>query len=98
MYASVKGILWNLFLAVIPMALGYAAATLGQRMGGKRHRWGWLLLAPLLALWLIFLPNSCCLFTEPRHFFMAVEHDALWTRARHDPMVAMRLAITGGVA
>src|SRR5712692_8016700 len=89
MLAKITWILWNLFLAVTPVALGYAAAELGRRVTQPRRRWLWFLLGPVLALWLIFLPNSCYLFTEPRHFFMAVEHDALWTRARHEPAVAM---------
>ncbi len=98
MYSSVSWILRNLFLAVIPVALGYAAASLGPRSRQKQHWRLWLVLAPVLALWLIFLPNSCYLFTEPRHFFMAMERHALWTRARHEPAVAMRLALTGAVA
>ena len=49
-------------------------------------------------LWIIFLPNSCYLFTESRHLFQAVEHEALWTRARHEPSIAIRLALGGAVA
>lgn len=98
MYTSPNGIVWNLFLAIIPAALGYAAGALGRRAIQPGSRWLWLLLAPMLALWLIFLPNSCYLFTEARHFLTAVERDALWTRARHEREVAMQLALAGSVA
>jgi uncharacterized membrane protein len=98
MYSSVTWILWNLLLALIPVGLGYAAAWLGQRAIGDRASGVWLVLVPLLALWLVFLPNSCYLFTESRHLFSTLERDAMWTRARHEPAVAMRLAIGGAVA
>jgi len=98
MYASVRWIMWNLFLAAIPVVLGYAAAWLGTRATGKRSWSIWIVLAPVLLLWLIFLPNSCYLFTESRHLFQAVEHEALWTRARHEPAIAMQLAFGGAVA
>jgi len=97
MFAHFSWILWNLFLAAIPVALGYAAAGIGRQITWRRP-WLWLALAPLLALWLIFLPNSCYLFTEPRHLFDAMERYGLWTRARHDPGAAMGLALRAGVA
>src|SRR5262245_53920983 len=83
--------LWNVFLAVIPVGLAYAAAGLMHLTTRRRAPWLWLAVAPVLALWLIFLPNSCYLFTEPRHLLKAVEHDNLWTRARTDPSAALRL-------
>src|SRR5262249_9707327 len=98
MYASIRWIIWNLFLAAIPVALGYLAAWLGARATHKSSRVIWLVLAPVLLLWLIFLPNSCYLFTESRHLLQAVEHESLWTRARHEPAVAMRLAFGSAVA
>ena len=92
MFAHFSWILWNLFLAAIPVALGYAAAGIGRQITWRRP-WLWLALAPLLALWLIFLPNSCYLFTEPRHLLKAVEHDDLWSRARSDADAALRLTL-----
>jgi uncharacterized membrane protein len=85
--------LWNLFLAVIPVGLAYAAAGLTHLMTRRRAPWLWLAVAPVLALWLIFLPNSCYLFTEPRHLLKAVEHDNLWSRARMDADAALRLTL-----
>jgi uncharacterized membrane protein len=91
-------ITWNLFLAVVPVALGYTAAALGRRMLGGRERWLWLALAPLLAVWLIFLPNACYLFTEPRHLLTEVENQELWTRSRQEPAAAVRLALWTAIA
>lgn len=98
MFARFSWILWNLFLASIPVALGYAIAGLGRQIAWRRQRWLWVALVPLLALWLIFLPNSCYLFTELRHLFTAIEKYNLWTRARSDPGAAMGLALRLGVA
>jgi uncharacterized membrane protein len=98
MYSSLNWILWNLSLALIPVALGNAVAGIGQQVIRKPLTWLWLVLAPLLVFWLVFLPNTCYLFTESRHLFFAVEREALWTRARHEPAIAMRLFTGGAVA
>jgi uncharacterized membrane protein len=98
MIEFLRGMLWNIFLAAVPVALGYSAAAVGYRMLRQRAWWLWLALAPLLALWLVFLPNSCYLFTEPRHLLQAVESENLWTRARDEPGAALRLALWTMVA
>jgi uncharacterized membrane protein len=101
-YALMTGylswMLWNLFLAVIPVALGYAAAALGRSLQAQRARWLWIGLAPLLLLWLVFLPNSCYLFTEPVHLLSRVERENLWSRARQEPDAALRLGLWTGVS
>lgn len=94
----VSWITWNLFLAVVPVVLGYAAARLGQTLAEGRRPWLWAPLALLLLGWLIFLPNSSYLFTEPRHLLAAVERDNLWSRARTDAEAARRLLFWGGTA
>lgn len=98
MFDRLTWILWNLFLAGIPVALGYTIAGLGREIAWKRRPWLWIVLVPLLALWLIFLPNSCYLFTELRHLFTDIEQYSLWTRARSDPDAALGLALRMGVA
>jgi len=55
--------LWDMFLAAIPAVLGWLLAG-GMRSTPNRRLWLW---APLLILWLIFLPNTCYLLTELRH-------------------------------
>jgi uncharacterized membrane protein len=71
-------IAWDVFLAIIPVALGWLALAIGLRT----RRWtAWLLLPPVLLAWLAFLPNSCYLFTETRHFMRHVDARDLWSRA-----------------
>ena len=98
MFYRLTWILWNLFLAVIPVALGYTIATLGRQATRPRRPGLWLIIAPLFALWLIFLPNSCYLFTELRHLFADIQRLRLWSRASNDPDAAMGLALRVGVA
>jgi uncharacterized membrane protein len=88
-------LLWNLSLAAIPVALGHLAAGLGHRMRRRPAPWLWLGLAPLLLLWLMFLPNSCYLLTEPRHLLLRIAH---WTQAREEPRPLLRLAVWTAVA
>jgi uncharacterized membrane protein len=92
----VTWISWNLFLAIVPVALAYAMARVGRRAFRQPRLWLWI--GPLAALWLIFLPNSCYLFTEPVHLLAAVEKSSLWPRARHDAGAALDLALWTGVS
>src|SRR5215218_5504002 len=98
MFGYLSWMLWNLFLAVVPVVLAYAAAWLGRRLGGRHSGWLWLGLAPLLCLWFIFLPNSCYLFTEPVHLLSAVERYIKKKRARHDADAAIRLGLWTAVS
>ncbi|MCX6033195.1 MAG: DUF1361 domain-containing protein [Chloroflexi bacterium] len=57
------GLLWNLFLAWLPMLCALAAYNLGRR----RQRGFWLLIAPCLAFWLLFFPNAPYILTDILH-------------------------------
>ncbi len=57
------GLLWNLFLAWIPMLSALAAYNLA-RSGMRRV---WLFVVPCLAVWLLFLPNAPYLLTDILH-------------------------------
>lgn len=59
---------WNVFLALIPVALGYYICDLtGPSFKRNRpSRRAWIVLMGLV--WLAFLPNTCYLLTEWRHF------------------------------
>ena len=60
---------WNLFLAAIPVGLGYGLAWgLGGR--GKTRRLPLWVCLPLGVAWLAFLPNTCYLLTEWRHLLL----------------------------
>jgi uncharacterized membrane protein len=68
---------WNIFLAVIPVGLGYAIRRLACGRGN----------VPAMVLlgiaWLLFLPNACYLLTEWRHFLDTVESVRLYTQWQH---------------
>lgn len=68
MLRDLHNVVWNLSLAAVPVALAFTIARglRGQRRAGERIRWAlWL---PLLLVWLVFLPNTCYLLTEWRHY------------------------------
>lgn len=54
-------LLWNLFLAWIPFWLTSIAAQLHKKTGSK------LLILPVLAVWLLFFPNSPYIITDLLH-------------------------------
>jgi uncharacterized membrane protein len=56
--------LWDVFLALVPAALGW---WLGRGLGRSRNGRAWLWL-PVGLMWLAFLPNTCYLLTEVRHY------------------------------
>ncbi len=81
MMRPVPSVLWNLFLAVIPVALAF---TIARGVRRERQHTGtvqWLLWGPLAAVWLAFLPNSCYLLTEWRHYFETLTQSPLYAQA-----------------
>lgn len=76
---SVKSTLWNLFLAVIPVVAGWLLAALMPLT--KQSKVLWLILLPLAVFWFVFLPNTCYLLTEWRHFLYDPQFQALHNRA-----------------
>jgi len=66
---------WNLFLAAIPVALAFCIRRL---QNGSRP--GRMLAWFVGFFWLIFLPNTCYLLTEWRHFLHTVEGQQFYTR------------------
>ncbi len=59
---KLRWLFWNLFLAVLPMAL----ALLTYALVSWRKHWGLISLS-LAAGWLLFLPNSCYMITDLIH-------------------------------
>lgn len=77
----VRNVLWNGMLAVIPVALAQIVFWLSNMRGSKPIRN--ILITLLSLVWLAFLPNTCYLLTEWRHFLF-------WVDVR-DPFVSPRL-------
>jgi uncharacterized membrane protein len=84
---------WDLFLAAIPVGLGYGAATLGRRARQQRKAMLWIGFAVLMALWLAFVPNTCYLLTEWRHFLNQVDSRNLYQRSQHQPGLLLHISL-----
>ena len=77
----IPSILWNLFLAVVPVVLAFVIARGVRRERQQTGTVQWLLWGPLAAVWLAFLPNSCYLLTEWRHYFETLTESPLYAQA-----------------
>ena len=87
----VKGVFWNLMLAAVPVALGYGFGALMARKG-KAGPAIWLIAAPVLLGWILFLPNTCYLLTEWRHLLFDRQWESLLDRAHMDRTAMLRTA------
>jgi uncharacterized membrane protein len=88
-------ILWNVFLAVIPVGAAYALAWGVQKFFLRPKRAPWFYGLPLLLLalvWFAFLPNSCYLLTEWRHFLLDGHFAALRDAAESNHVYMIQLA------
>lgn len=74
---SIRWTLWNFFLAAFPVMLALSTAELGKRAMKKGGQTWWLLAVPMGAIWFAFLPNTCYLLTEWRHFLLDPQFAAL---------------------
>ena len=79
----IPNVLWNLFLAVIPVALAFVIARGVRRERAATGTVQWLLWGPLALVWLLFLPNSCYLLTEWRHYLTTLTQSQLFAEAHH---------------
>ena len=75
MLGTLIWVTWNLFLAAIPVALAFSMRGLWN--GSRSAR---VLVWLLGFFWLIFLPNTCYLLTEWRHFLHTLEGARFYTR------------------
>lgn len=75
---------WNTFLAAIPVVLAHAIRRLVNNDGSIRP----LLKVPVFVLglaWLAFLPNTCYLITEWRHFLSIIDYGQFAARVHSNP-------------
>jgi len=82
---------WNTFLAVIPVAAGYAIHLLAEKPGRSGLKTALMVL--FAAVWLAFLPNTCYLLTEWRHFLSRVGYTHLYARWHVDAAAALDLMV-----
>ncbi len=83
-FRPLPNVAWNLFLAVVPVALSFFIAHGLRAQMRQRGRVHWLRWLPLLLLWLAFLPNTCYLLTEWRHYLDTVTHNPVYQQAQQD--------------
>ena len=79
----IPNVIWNLFLAVLPVVLAFVIARGARRDRQATGHVRWGLWAPLAFVWLLFLPNSCYLLTEWRHYLDTLTQSPLFAQAHH---------------
>ena len=87
--------LWNILLALIPVALGWLLGRGVETWTLKRRRVPPIAWLPLALLWLVFLPNTCYLLTEWRHFLFDPASVTLRQEALDYPPLKLEVAAQG---
>jgi uncharacterized membrane protein len=87
-----KWIVWNILLALIPVFLGYSISFV-SRSEERYPTQTRVVLYVLGALWLVFMPNTCYLLTEWRHFLEMLGYTNLYALWRWDSGSRMTLMI-----
>ncbi|MDO8588374.1 MAG: DUF1361 domain-containing protein [Armatimonadota bacterium] len=82
-------VIWNLFLAAVPVATAQAICRTEPRWRARPVlKIG---VAVLLLVWLAFLPNTCYLLTEWRHFLARLDSSDLYIRSQLDNRMTLLL-------
>lgn len=92
---SLRWIVWNLSLAAIPVIAAYLLAMGAQGWTLRRGRVPWLAWLPLALVWLAFLPNTCYLLTEWRHFLFDEHFTGLRDAAETNRVLMLAVARQG---
>jgi uncharacterized membrane protein len=83
---------WNTLLALIPVYLAFTISWLdGLRIEGRKRVLARCLMLILGLVWLAFLPNTCYLLTEWRHFLATLDRTRLYELSQYDPRAAFLL-------
>lgn len=89
-----QSLLWvtiNLSLAFAPVLLAWVVCYLARK--SKKNQ---VLKVPMVVfgvLWLLFLPNSCYLLTEWRHFLWGMDSSNLFVRSELNSVLRLKLMI-----
>lgn len=86
-----KNVTWNAMLALIPVVLAYIILWTASR--GKSSFVRNLVVAVLSIVWFVFLPNTCYLLTEWRHFLGVLDANDLFLRSQADRWVFIELSL-----
>jgi uncharacterized membrane protein len=96
MLRPVTSVLWNLFLALIPVVLALTIARGARRDLRTTGAVRWVLWLPLAFVWLVFLPNSCYLLTEWRHYLETLTQSPMYAAAHRSRDGKLDFFITTG--
>jgi uncharacterized membrane protein len=88
-------ILWNLSLAAIPVVLASLLAAGAGAWTLRRKRVPWIVWTPLALAWFAFLPNTCYLLTEWRHFLFDSHFTGLREAADTNRLLMLAVARQG---
>jgi uncharacterized membrane protein len=81
---------WNLFLAAIPVVLGRHVYAVGVKPKG----WGsWVAVGLVGVAWLLFLPNTCYLLTEWRHYLSKLGETNLYIQSQQESGATLWLMV-----
>lgn len=94
-FQSTEWIAWNLLLAAIPVAIGYPLAACMDRWTVRKREIPWILWTIPVLAWLAFLPNTCYLLTEWRHFLFDTRFTAIRDDAGENPFAMLSVARQG---
>lgn len=89
-YYLIRWVVWNAFLALIPVVAGYAIYALYRRTG-RRTLPIKVAIVALGLVWFAFMPNTCYLLTEWRHFLEAIGYSNLYAEWDVSKFAAVRL-------
>ena len=96
-FGSVIWLGTDLTLAFIPVALAFGVARGLRRDIVAPRRVRWELWLPLLAVWLLFLPNTCYLLTEWRHYLCDIHDQSvyypIYSRGLYPPQATSSLLL-----
>lgn len=86
-----ENVLWNGMLASIPVAVAYAFRWVLDKKPTSLRRYA--AATALAIIWLVFLPNTCYLLTEWRHYLKLLDTYNLFLRANNDSALFILLIL-----
>jgi len=85
----IRNVTWNGTLALIPVVVAYAIKYICNKHPRKAIHYA--AITALSMVWLAFLPNTCYLLTEWRHFLSVLDTKDLFLQSRVDESALISL-------
>jgi uncharacterized membrane protein len=92
---TLRWIAFNLLLAAIPVMIAFPLAALMDTYTVRKHKAPWIVWVVPLLVWFVFLPNTCYLLSEWRHFLFDERFTAMREGQGDDPFVMLAVARQG---